>query len=370
MRDSIPQYQKIKTAIKSRIRKGVYKPGTMLPSENELVREFNVSKHTVLKALSELINENLIYRKQGKGTFASEAGPTLKKQIAVIVFHSDNPYYSKVVKGIVQKMSDESFNVFLANSEGLPEKETEHIKRLADSVDAFIVSPSFYSMRYSEGIDFIVESGIPLTFVTNVLMGCPQTNLANYVIPDDCSGAFMGTKHLIECGYKNFRFLVTDNALKCNADTERLRGFKFALADHGIDFDDKMILNISDNDVFNGYENDAYMAGKNLALPDGPLGIFSSGDCMAIGMMRSLRERGVKIPKEVGICGFDDIDLARQWGIGLTTIAQKRVEMGEMAASITLEKLRNPCAPVSHVTVPVTLVTRSTTKKLKEALSA
>ena len=332
-------------------------------------------KCTVLKLLSPPVKtnrqttENLIYRKQGKGTFVSEAGGVLKKQVAIIVYHSDNPYYSKVVKGIVQKMSSESFNVFLANSEGLPEKETEHIKRLINSVDAFIVSPSPQSMQYSEGVKFIIDCGIPLTLVTSTVTGNPLTASVNYVIPDDCSGAFIGTGHLIECGYRNLRFLTTGN-INSDTDWERLRGFKFALANRGIDFNESMVVKITSNDVFNGYEADGFQAGKNLELPDAPLGIFACGDPMAIGMMRALKERGVKIPEEVGICGFDDIDLARQWGIELTTIAQKCGEMGEMAAEITLEKLRNPRGAVTHVTVPVELVIRNTTKKLKEALSA
>lgn len=369
MKDQIPQYQKIKTAIKSRIRKGIYSPGAMLPSENELVREFNVSKHTVLKALSELINENLIYRKQGKGTFASESGPALKKQVAVIVYHSDNPYFSKVVKGIVQKMSDESFNVFLANSEGDPAKETEHIKRLADSVDAFIIAPTAASRQYSEGVKFAIESGIPVTFVTNSLLLDPLTAAADYVIPDDCSGAFIATKHLIDCGCRNIRLLTTNDVFCSDSGQERLRGFKFALAQHKIDFDENMIMKISSDDPFNGYENDAYLAGKKMLLPRKCTGIFSC-DSMAIGLMRALKERGINIPDNVKICGFDDIDLARQWGIELTTIAQKRGEMGEMAAAITLEKLRRHSKSVTHKTVPVELVIRGSTGKTKEALSA
>jgi len=186
---------------------------------------------------------------------------------------------------------------------------------------------------------------------------------------DDCSGAFIATQHLIDCGCRNIRLLTTSDVLNGDCGMERLRGFKFALAQHKIDFDENMIIKISSDDPFNGYENDAYLAGKEIQLPRGCTGIFSC-DSMAIGLMRALKERGIKIPDNVKICGFDDIDLARQWGIELTTIAQKRGKMGEMAAETTLEKLRNPGSPVSQVTVPVDLVTRTTTKKIKEALSA
>ena len=354
----------VKAAIRGRIVRWEYEAGMRLPSENDFVREFKVGRHTVLKALSELVIEGVITRQQGRGTFATAPDVALKGQVAVIVYHSDNQYYSGVIRGIERKLSESRFRLFLANSENSEQKETEHIERLIGSVDAFILCPVTRARRYSDGIRRILDSRIPLTFVADVLIDDPLSALASYVLPDDCTGAFLAGTHLVDCGYRRFKFLIPDRVLNTDVGRERLRGFKFALARHGMRFvEGDVVVETSSHDSFNGFDDDGFNVGKAIDLGGEPLGVFACGDQLAIGFMRALRERGVKVPEDVGICGFDDIGLARQWGIDLTTIAQERIEMGERAAEITLARVKNPAAAVEHVITSVTLVVRSTTAR-------
>ena len=147
---------------------------------------------------------------------------------------------------------------------------------------------------------------------------------------------------------------------------ERLKGLKFALREKGVCFDEEnAIVETSGDDPDNGYESDAYAAtGKVMSLiKEGKrTGIFASGDNMAIALMRGLREKGVKIPEEAGICGYDDIELARQWGIELTTVRQEKLLTGKRAAEILLERMRKTGASKPrHILMPVELVQRKTT---------
>ncbi len=369
MERAIPQYQMVKNVIKGRILRGDYKAGVKIPSENDFVKEFKVSKHTILNALSELIKEKLIYRQQGKGTFVAELDRELKKQVAVIVYRSDSSYYSKIVRSIEKEMTANSFNTILANSDGDARKETGHIERLIGSVDAFIIAPVTEGRKYSEGVKNIINLGFPLTFISNILDEDAVNRCVNYVVPDNSIGGFLAGEHLVACGYESFRFLMHRNALMFDPVRERLKGFKFALAHNEIAFTDNMIIETSDYDARNGYEKDGYMAAEKMRTNGKTVGIFALGDSLAIGLMRALKEKGVEIPEQVGICGFDDIDLARQWGVELTTIAQRKKGTGIKAAQLTLNKIKNISSNIEHITEPVEIIKRNSTVACRDAVA-
>lgn len=366
---NIAQYKRITETIKRRIIKGKYTAEEKMPSENELLKEFKVSKHTLLKALNALTNQGIIIRKQGSGTFVSLSMNERKnKKIAVIVYHSDNPYYSKIIKGIECYAAQKGFGIILCNSMGNIGKENEYIERFMDEVDGFIISPMVENSEYSTGIRNISESEMPLALISNTAVN-QLTFRMNYVIPDDCTGGFLAGKHLAECGYKKLRLLACKEHMGNETLKERLKGFKLALIQYGIPFDSSMIIATSSNDPDNGYMQDGYKAASEIAClcKDEPYGIFALGDSMAIGLMKGLRELGIKVPEQIGMCGFDDIELSSQWGIELTTIAQNAIAIGEKSAEIITETLENPAEDIStrHIVVPVTLKARGTTVNLK-----
>ena len=118
------QHKRIADIIKRRIAKGKYTIEEKMPSENELLKEFKVSKLTLLKALNALVHQGIIFRRQGSGTFVAPTVSGRKnKKIAVIVYHSDNPYYSKIIKGIENYASQKGLGVILCNSKGDIKKE-------------------------------------------------------------------------------------------------------------------------------------------------------------------------------------------------------------------------------------------------------
>jgi DNA-binding LacI/PurR family transcriptional regulator len=359
--EALPKYRQIADDIRKRIRSGNYPQGEKIPSENDFVKEFKVSKHTVLKAFSELINEGMIRREQGKGTFACELSKVLKKQIAVIVYHSDNVYFSKVVRGIEDYFNGHEFSCILCNSEGNPEKEIDYVKRLIDTVDGFILCPIVRKGVYGESVSVLKNSGVPFVFVSGILQDCSDEY--SYVAPDDCTGGFLATKHLIECGYKEIKFLVPGDGLNTAPVKERLRGYRCALAEKKIPYRKEFVMEAAALDPGGSYEQDGYeFAGEIIRSHRGSTGLFVSGDPMAIGLMRGLRELGASIPGEIGICGFDDIDLARQYGIELTTVRQGMHPMGAKAAECLMARIKDNSIPPMQELTSVELIKRKTTK--------
>jgi DNA-binding LacI/PurR family transcriptional regulator len=359
--EALPKYRYIADDIRKRIRSGEYPHGEKIPSENDFVKEFKVSKHTVLKAFSELISEGMIYREKGKGTFACDFSKILKKQIAVIVYHSDNAYFSKVLRGIEDFSNAHDFSCILCNSEGNVEKEIDYVNRLEASVDGFILCPIMKNGVYAQSISRLKESGIPFVFISAVLLD--RSEEYSYVVPDDCTGGFLAARHLLECGYKDIKFLIPGGGINTESIRERLKGYRFALAEKGVSFNNDSVIEAGSMDPVRGYEQDGYdLAEKIMKEHRGSTGLSVSGDPMAIGLLRGLREMGADIPNEIGICGFDDIDLARQYGINLTTIRQDMHLMGFKAADILIEKIKNSSTPPIHELLSVELVKRKTTR--------
>lgn len=360
-------HRRITDILKQRILKGKYPSDGKLPSENELVKEFKVSKHTLLKALNALINQGLIIRKQGCGTFVAPAvNERQNRRIGVIVYHSDSPYYSKIIRGIEDYASQKGFGVILCNSTGDMGKESRYIERFMDEVDGFIVCPVEEKSEYSDGIKIIIESEVPLTLVSHIAVN-QLTASTNYVIPDNCTGGFLAGKHLAECGYKKLAILVCE-AIERESMRERLKGFKLALLQYGIPFEASMIIEASNNDAEHGYMQNGYDSAPEIMRFCGKetCGIFAVGDSLGIGLFKGLKELGANVPEQIGICGFDDIALASQWDIGLTTVAQDAAFIGRKSAEIIIENIENSGKhmPSSHIVVPVELKKRKTTKPL------
>jgi GntR family transcriptional regulator of arabinose operon len=360
----LAKYKKLANDLRQEIKSGKYPQGSKIPSENELAREFNISRHTVLKALAILVDEGFICPKQGKGTFVSEFASSLKKQIAVIVYHSDNPYYSKILRGIEDFFNTHGISCILCNSEGNPDKENEYINRLRNSVDGFIISPVESGGNYTTGLASLSDSFAPLVLVTHIQDS--RGDKLPYVIPDNSSGGFLATKHLIECGYEEIKFIAPAPRFYMETIQERFRGFRFALASAGIPYSDNLVIEMEETDPINGYEEDGYKLAKRIMKDKkGSCGFFVSGDLAAIGFLKGLRKLKANVPDEIGICGFNDIDLAGQYGIELTTIKQNMYGMGSIAAEFLFERINDNSAPVKHMLVPVELKMRKTTLQVK-----
>jgi GntR family transcriptional regulator of arabinose operon len=355
-----PKYKQIKDFLAHRISTGQYAEGEKIPSENELAQQFSVSRHTVIKALNELINEEMICRRQGMGSFVAPARTRRKNRIGVIIYHSDNPYYSRIIRGIENYAERNGFYIVLCNSEGDILKEESYIRGLLSEVDGFLISPSYMQGELSPGVRLLLQKEIPFVLVSRLPSHKVADNI-DFVIPDDYRGGYMITRHLLDTGYMRVFFLTVVGLQKQPEIQDRFLGYKKALSDAGIPFDERFVLEAADTDPLHGYEKDGYrMADRIISMTDRPFAVFAIGDSMAIGLMRGLREKGIKVPRDIALCGFDDIDLAGQWGIDLTTIRHPAAEMGEKAMEVLLQAIEKGKSGGRQIVLPVELKVRKT----------
>ncbi|MFM6940972.1 MAG: LacI family DNA-binding transcriptional regulator [Candidatus Planktophila sp.] len=199
----------------------------------------------------------------------------------------------------------------------------------------------------------ILGLGIPVS-----LLGIPDSRCSSVAI-DDVKGAEIAAQHLIDMGHRDIAIMVgqKEHAFNFKVATQRRDGFMKVLAENEVDFDPRNEL-IADFDSHTAeLVMDEFLTRKNL-----PTAIFCESDEMAFGVIKSIRKKGLRIPEDISVIGYDDHEYA---GIlGLTTIAQPVQFLGQLAASQIMARIGKPESNTAQMRVPVSLVIRESVKNL------
>jgi DNA-binding LacI/PurR family transcriptional regulator len=178
----------------------------------------------------------------------------------------------------------------------------------------------------------------------------------NCICIDDPYGGMLAAKHLIDRGHTRIGFLgdiEPPERYAIRPVKSRLAGFKRALEEAGLPLPRRYIVRAPYTKA-----GSQQAARELLALPRPPTAIFATSDIQAVGIMKVARQAQLRIPEDLAIVGFDDIDLAEF--MDLTTIRQNLDESGRLAAEILLSKMAEPDRSLQHITLPLTLIERQT----------
>ena len=181
------------------------------------------------------------------------------------------------------------------------------------------------------------------------------------VMIDNVRGGEMATSHLIELGHKKIGFIGGD--IQHPSIKERFHGYKSALESAGIKFDSKLASIKWEEPV----RNDGYAAAKELIKKINDItAIFACNDAMAIGAIHYLKEVGKNVPKDISVIGFDDVEADLMIEPPLSTIRVPKVEIGAEALQLVVDLVENKKASTKKVLVPIELIERASTKKIKK----
>jgi len=168
-------------------------------------------------------------------------------------------------------------------------------------------------------------------------------------------GGYAATKYLIELGHRRIGFITGTMDLGCSRD--RLEGYQAALRDGGLSFEPTLV---QEGDY---WQPSGFAAAQSLlTLPEPPTAIFASNDVMAFGVMEAVRDRGLRIPEDISIVGFDNIPQAEHVSPQLTTIEQPLADMGREATRRLLALIKEPQLPLTRSELPTRLVVRASTR--------
>lgn len=176
------------------------------------------------------------------------------------------------------------------------------------------------------------------------------------VVCDNIRGGRLAATYFLSRGYRSCAFLGdwTELPYSLHPTDERLEGFRAALAEGGLVLGGEYVK------LGKGTVDDSrVLAGELMDMAAAPRAVFAASDLMAIGALKAARERGLRVPEDVAVLGFDDIEMAEY--LDLSTIDQKLTESGRLAAELLTARIRDPGRPLQSINLDVRVVERSTT---------
>jgi LacI family transcriptional regulator len=331
----------------------------------DLARKLNVSIATVSRALKD---DPVVSKKTKKKIFdlAEEMGyrynhfaRNLREQrtytIGVIVPRLNSYFMSTVIAGIESVANNEGYTLIISQSSESAGKEVDSAKTMFNNrVDGLLVSLAYETDNLSH-FDQFIKKNVPLIFFDRVAEHPDST----CVLIDNRKGAYESTSHLIAQGCQ--RIVHITATPKRNVYVDRLAGYKQALADHHIPFDEKNIL-INNLSQEAGAQAAAVILQMNL-LPDA---VFAANDNCAVGCMVALKKAGIRIPQDIAFVGFNNDPVSTVVEPNLTTINYPGYKMGEMAAASLINHLNgvNSIDATNTILLRSELIIRASSLKL------
>jgi len=320
----------------------------------DIAKKLNVSPATVSRglqdhpAISKKTKKKIFDMVDEMGYRSNHFARNLRQQhtktIGVIVHELNSNFITSVLAGIEKVTTEAGYDLIIAHSSESHKKESANAKNLFHKrVDGLIASLAFDTTDLEHFKPFM-DKGVPLVFFDRV----EQDGNNTVVIIDNAKCGYLATKHLIDQGCK--KIVHVTSSLKRNVYSQRFKGYKDALFDNGIDFDESMVL-INDLSEKAGIEA-AMEILKMKPLPDGA---FITNDFVAAVCMRTLKEHGITIPDDIAIVGFNNDAIGKLIEPALTTINYPGLDMGEIAARNLINHLQG----ISNIHQTNTIIVRS-----------
>jgi DNA-binding LacI/PurR family transcriptional regulator len=265
--------------------------------------------------------------------------------VGLIVPDIENPFYTSVIGGIEEVLQASEYSLLLANSNENPKREQANARTLqAEGVAGIIFTPSGPDTAIYERL---AAAGIPLVAVSRT----PESMQIDAVCVANREGARTAIEHLIGLGHR--RIAMISGPPWISTARDRLLGYEEALAAHGI-ASDRELVQYADFRQHGGYNSMRTL----LSLQPQPTAVFVGSNLMTLGALQAIHERGLEIPRDIAVVGFDDMPWAVSLNPPLTAVAQPAYEVGETAARLLLERLRQPDRPPRKIVLETTLTVR------------
>lgn len=320
----------------------------------DIAKKLNLSPATVSRglqdhpAISKKTKKKIFEMVDEMGYRTNHFARNLRKQhtktIGVLVHELNSNFITSVLAGIEKVTAEEGYDIIIAHSSESFTKEVANVKNLFDKrVDGLIASLSFDTTDLNHFQPF-VDKGVPVMFFDRV----EQDGNNTVVIIDNAKCGYVATKHLIDQGCKRIAHITS--SLKRNVYSQRYKGYKDALFDNGIEFDDSLLI-VGDLSEQAGVD----AAKKMLKMKPLPDAAFITNDFVAAVCMRTLKEHGISIPEDIAIVGFNNDAIGHLIEPQLTTINYPGRDIGEIAARSLINHLKG----VSSIHQTNTIIVRS-----------
>jgi DNA-binding LacI/PurR family transcriptional regulator len=272
--------------------------------------------------------------------------------IGLLIPSIANPFMAEVARSIEDHVKNFGFSLLVCSTDNHLDNELEYISILKQKyVDGIILATGLNDYK---AIKELINAEIPVALLSRDI----PSLAVDTVLVDDFLGGYEAVQYLISLGHRKIA-MITEN-INWSVVRARVQGYRQALEEAGLEYNENLVL----------LDNTTLDAGKQatrklLDLPEPPTAIFASTEFLAIGAVKSARELGIHVPKDLSIVGFDDTILATVCDPPLTTIAQPIQEMGKKVVELLVEEIEGPKETKQRIVLSPKLVVRESTSRCK-----
>ncbi|MEM8534773.1 MAG: GntR family transcriptional regulator, partial [Chloroflexota bacterium] len=305
-----PLYLQLVRVLRHQISTGTYMSGDRLPPETELATQFSISRGTVRQAMDVLVNQGLLERVAGKGTFVTAPEQRPRSQlIGIVVPYLLDSLTSAILQGAESVLRRRGYSLIFCHSEGNLDLERHQIERLQrEGVCGLLLFP-LATAAESVMLKQLLPNDFPLVLIDRRI---PDLQAASVFI-DNFGGAYRTVEHLISLGHR--RIVCVSLPDQPSSIVERTQGYEQAMRDAGILPLASMPLALHkdrppDNGIPTYADDEMAPITKLLSIEEPPTALFCINDFVALGVMQRVLAHGLSIPHDIAIAGFDDIAIA------------------------------------------------------------
>lgn len=246
--------------------------------------------------------------------------------IGLLISDVENSFYSSIARHVEAVAKDAGYHVVLCNSDDDPAIERDYLHLLEGMrVDALIVTPTLKNRR---ALARLLGAGIAIVQMDRRVDGLA----ADAIVVDNEAGSASAVAHLVEAGHTRIGLLGGE--LTVPTAQQRLKGYERALKDHGIQVRRALIRSGS-------FHRDHAIEDAHALLEAGPTAIFAANNLLAEGALVALAQRGLRVPRDVSLVAFDDVEWMSMVDPPLTVVRQPTPDMARGAAELALRRLND-----------------------------
>lgn len=325
LNNPVPLYLQIVENLKAKIAAGDLNEGDYIGSQQDLAKEYGVSLITARKAMAVLINEGNLVGRVGKGMYVARRNRSLDKHkyrmIGLVLSNMRDPFFSLIMQSVELTASEKRYNLLLSNSSGRIEKEENQIQHFLEmGIDGLIIASMTHKYKATSSLRKLNKDNIPFVMVSYI-----EDPDIYYVGTNHEKGGYLAAEHLIKQGFDRIGYVSAERGSP--VALRRQHGYAHALREYGKLVNPDDIFYMRWNDFNSGYE----IATHILAQPNKPNAFFIFSDIAALGFEKAVLEHGLKIPADIALVGYDNIERASYAPVPLTTVHQPTFEIGVLA---------------------------------------
>ncbi len=353
-----PLYMQIYHYLKEKIITGELEPNMQLPTELDLAEQFGVSRITSKRALMELENENLIYRRRGSGSFVKErieqeyikSKKDENKIISMILPFDGSTGLTGYIHGAVEYASVQGYSLNIHTTREQSKVERELLLQLPRSR---IQGAILYPLQDNKNVDVLYHLYLekyPIITIDKYFDSVPLCSICS----DNFQGGYLAANYFIQKGHTRIAFVSSIGIENITSIRSRYFGYCKALKDHGISFDENMIF----CQPIQGKMETHYERLTQNLINRKITAVQTENDYVAAELLRACIRIGILVPEQLSIIGFDNLEFTAYVETPLTTIEQKFFEIGTKAAKSLITWIETGKNPVTKEVLPVSLVER------------